>query len=61
VLAAEVSRARAEGEEAASGEDTEWLEARRGVILRDILILRDQITAKQGAPAVLEGQLARLG
>jgi hypothetical protein len=61
VLGAEISRARAEGEEAASGEDTEWLEARRGLMLRDILILRDQIAAKQGALAVLEGQLAKLG
>jgi hypothetical protein len=60
-LGAEVTRARAVGERAASGEDTEWLEARRGAIRRDILILRDQIVAKQGALAVLEGQLARLG
>jgi hypothetical protein len=44
----------------ASGEDMEWLEARGGVICWDILILRDQIAAKQGALAVLEGQLARL-
>jgi hypothetical protein len=61
VLGAEVSRAHAEGEEAVSGEDTEWLEAQRGLMCRDILILRDQIAAKQGALAVLEGQLARLG
>jgi hypothetical protein len=60
-LGAEVTRARAVGERAASGEDTEWLEARRGAIRRDILILRDQIMAKQGALAVLESQLARLG
>jgi hypothetical protein len=60
-LSAEATRAHAVGELAASGEDTEWLEVRRGVIRRDILILRDQIVAKQGALAVLEGQLARLG
>jgi hypothetical protein len=56
-----LDRIRAFGEQAASGEDMEWLEARRGAIRRDILILRDQIVAKQGALAVLEGQLARLG
>jgi hypothetical protein len=60
-LGAEVTRACAVGERAASGEDMEWLEAQRGAIRWDILILRDQIAAKQGALAVLEGQLARLG
>jgi hypothetical protein len=56
-----LNRIRAFGEQAASSEDMEWLEARRGAMRRDILILRDQIAAKQGALAVLEGQLARLG
>jgi hypothetical protein len=60
-LSAEAMRVRAVGEQAASGEDTEWLEARRGAIRRDILILHDQIVAKQGVLAVLEGQLVRLG
>jgi hypothetical protein len=60
MLSAEATRARAVGELAASGEDMEWLEARRGAIRRDILILRDQIMAKQGVLAVLEGQLSRL-
>jgi hypothetical protein len=61
MLSAEATRAHAVGELAASGEDTEWLKARRGVIHWDILILCDQIVAKQGALAVLEGQLSRLG
>jgi hypothetical protein len=60
VLGAEVSRVHAEGKEAVSGEDTEWIEVRRGLMRRDILILHDHIAAKQGALAVLEGQLAKL-
>jgi hypothetical protein len=59
-LGAEAMRARAVGERVASGEEMEWLEVRRGAMRRDILILCDQIVAKQGALAVLEGQLARL-
>jgi hypothetical protein len=61
VLDAEVLRSHAEGEQVASGEDTEWLEVRRGLMHWDIMILCDHIAVKQGALAVLKGKLAKLG